>query len=283
MTRLKDAIDFTFALLQGKPTTIAGYGITDAASSASLAAHESDTTSVHGIADTSTLYRAGGTDVAVADGGTGASTAAAARTALGTNDATNITTGTLVPAYGGTLAIERTLSTGSIGVPGVEFSTMTTQVQTANRTYYEQFEVRKACTLTELFTEVTGAGAGSSVTRLGVYAADNVGTPGALVVDAGTVACDSTGVKSITGLSVALAPGFYMKARNSTGAPTLRIIRGGSRLAGIDSGMGGTPMFSQRYVNATIGAFPDPATAPASASVSATPFEHGIFMKVTGT
>lgn len=55
----------------------------DIATAAEAATHAADTTDVHGIADTAALYRAGGTDVAVADGGTGASTAAGARTNLG--------------------------------------------------------------------------------------------------------------------------------------------------------------------------------------------------------
>lgn len=53
------------------------------ATQAELDAHEADTTSVHGIANTANLYVSGGTDVAVADGGTGASTASGARTNLG--------------------------------------------------------------------------------------------------------------------------------------------------------------------------------------------------------
>lgn len=63
------------------------------ATDSELSAHESDTTSVHGITDTSTLYYSGGTDVAVADGGTGASTAAGAATnlGLGTGDSPQFT------------------------------------------------------------------------------------------------------------------------------------------------------------------------------------------------
>ena len=52
------------------------HGIADTsllATTANLSTHEADTTSVHGIANTANLYVAGGTDVALADGGTGAS------------------------------------------------------------------------------------------------------------------------------------------------------------------------------------------------------------------
>lgn len=43
----------------GTPTTVAGYGITDAVSSGALAAHASDSTDIHGIADTSALVLTG--------------------------------------------------------------------------------------------------------------------------------------------------------------------------------------------------------------------------------
>lgn len=72
---------------------------TDAASA--LTTHEADTTSVHGITDTSTLYRSGGTDVALADGGTGSSTAAGART--------NLEAAALTPTVGTSLGTTGTI------------------------------------------------------------------------------------------------------------------------------------------------------------------------------
>jgi len=53
------AITRTWATISGTPTTLAGYGITDAASDSELASHEADTTAIHGIADTAALVLTG--------------------------------------------------------------------------------------------------------------------------------------------------------------------------------------------------------------------------------
>ncbi len=88
---------------KGKTSAAAVVNFTPS-STADLTTHEADTTAVHGIADTSTLYRSGGTDVAVADGGTGASTAAAARTNLDVPSNAEAVLDTLVDAKGDLIA-----------------------------------------------------------------------------------------------------------------------------------------------------------------------------------
>jgi hypothetical protein len=76
--------------------------------------------------------------------------------------------------------------------------------------------------------EVTGAGtAATSVHRLGIWA-DSSGVPGTLLVDAGTVATDATGLKEAT-ISQALAANtLYWLGVVQQGAPaataTLRVV-----------------------------------------------------------
>jgi hypothetical protein len=55
ITRYRSDAPTTEQRSSRKATTLAGYGITDAATDAELAAHEADTTAVHGIANTANL------------------------------------------------------------------------------------------------------------------------------------------------------------------------------------------------------------------------------------
>lgn len=70
--------------------------------------------------------------------------------------------------------------------------------------YWTPFPVERDVTLDRIGVEITTAGA-STVLRMGIYA-DDGGSPGSLVLDAGTVDASSTGWKEIT-ISQALTAG----------------------------------------------------------------------------
>lgn len=140
--------DTAWADVTGTPTTLGGYGITDAASDSELATHEADTTAVHGITDTSTLYRAGGTDVALADGGTGASLSdpnadriffwddSAGATAFLTPGTGLTITGTTIDATGGSaLTIEEVDASPTVSATKLVFPNGTLGVVGAVATY----------------------------------------------------------------------------------------------------------------------------------------------------
>ena len=79
--------------------------------------------------------------------------------------------------------------------------------------------VPNAVTITRIGAEVTSTGEAGSKYRIGIYADDGTGTPGALVLDAGQIAGDSATVQELT-VSQTLAPGLYWVGGAVQSAPT---------------------------------------------------------------
>jgi hypothetical protein len=76
--------------------------------------------------------------------------------------------------------------------------------------HYLPIMVARSITIDALAIKVNASPAAGAVTRLGLYAPDATGRPGALAVDAGTVDCSSIGLKVASlGTPIVLAPGLY--------------------------------------------------------------------------
>ena len=73
---------------------------------------------------------------------------------------------------------------------------------------FTPWRVRYPLSITRLGAEITSAGDAGSVLRIGIYADDGTGYPGALVLDAGTIAGDSVAVQEIT-VAITLPPALY--------------------------------------------------------------------------
>jgi hypothetical protein len=124
------------------------------------------------------------------------------------------------------------------------------------------FIIPKALTLDRLGIQVTTAQVGGEC-RVGIYEnTPDTNYPGALVVDAGTLACTSTGHKSAT-ISETLEPGLYWGAciTNIASIAMYRMVNGFSTIhyssfGGYNNGWG----VAQAY-----GALPDPFTAGGAA------------------
>lgn len=187
-----------WADITGEPTTLAGYGITDAATDAELAAHEGDSTNVHGIANTANLALVGHVHAA---GDITTGTIATARLGSGTADATTFLRGDQTYAAppgggGGETAAVLSADTGrtvlALGESGLSF------LAAANTRYafraYPLF--RTAATTTGIAFQATGPAANFFVMQRRIptsLVAVTVGQARAYNSGVSTTAVDSAG------------------------------------------------------------------------------------------
>ena len=107
---------------------------------------------------------------------------------------------------------------GNYGPVGANLSTV------LNRLYAAPFRLNATTTFDRIGIDVATAAGAGGVARLGIYASDATGgLPGTLILDAGTVAIDSTGGKTIT-ISQQLTAGMYWLAiiNQTTGTAAVR-------------------------------------------------------------
>jgi hypothetical protein len=97
-------------------------------------------------------------------------------------------------------------------------------------------QIPKIVTLDRIGCEVTVVGQTGSTIALCIFGDDGTGYPGPLVLNAGTVAVDITGVKELT-ISQLLKPGTYwiggVITGSSTTPPTLRLLNGSETFVGV--------------------------------------------------
>lgn len=134
------------------------------------------------------------------------------------------------------------------------------------------FRVRSAQAFDRIAVEVSTAGGSGSLFRLGIKNHNtSTGRPGTVVVDAGTVAGDSLGLKEAT-ISQTLQPGWYWLsavAQAASGSPTLRGFSGG--LDPLDTASSGTSagLSNNLLVTGVSGALGDSSAATFALSSTA--------------
>jgi len=83
----------------------------------------------------------------------------------------------------------------------------TSSTNIANRMWFHPFVINKPITIKSLSMSLSGS-PNSGTMRIGIYS-DVSGTPTTLILDAGTIATTSNGVKTISSLNTTLNPGVY--------------------------------------------------------------------------
>lgn len=140
---------------------------------------------------------------------------------------------------------------------------------------FTPFQIPKKVTVTKVAFNVTVAGDASTTARVAIYSPHaTTKFPGSLLVDFGTIAIDSTGVKEYS-ISQVLDPGIYWLAinHNSTTSPTLRSITSSSfpAIGGSSSSLPASMInvYTQGFTYAAMPSTPSVSTSTSSAQVPA--------------
>lgn len=149
----------------------------------------------------------------------------------------------------------RILYSGVTGynIPGIDFLNVSTTAIATDTLRYGPMFVQTPITIDRIACEVTTAAAAGKLIRMGIYNADTNWQPTSLVLDAGTVAADTLGVKAIT-INQALPVGRYLLVSNTDGAPSLRMLGGGQRFMSIPA-LSGAPFNARCHVASAFATF----------------------------
>lgn len=140
------------------------------------------------------------------------------------------------------------------------------RTMTFNMLWIYPFDCQRAITIAKLACNVVNAGTAGSTIRLGVYSSDGAGSIGNLLVDGGTVAGDSTGVKTITMSTATGSDRLWLCAvwqGTNTSAPVLQAYSRPLPYIGWSSFVQFPPLIAYQYTGITGGL---PATLPAPTS-----------------
>lgn len=156
---------------------------------------------------------------------------------------------------------------GAYGLPGCTVSgggSGAMGALTANTTYFAPFRIDAAATCTALTISVNTAAAAGGLARLGIFSINASGMEAAhtLVLDAGSVATDSTGTKEIV-VSQALSAGWYaLGVMTNAGTPTLYCLNVGATLFGGAHRLSNDGFMTKRSLSVatTFGAYPSTLT-----------------------
>jgi hypothetical protein len=166
-------------------------------------------------------------------------------------------------------------------IPGVVVTAIATTTVAQDTIRYTPILIPTTVTLDQLAIEVsTASGTGGSTARMGLYNADTDWQPTTLVVDGGTVATDSTGVKTAS-ISQQLSPGRYLLAINASVNVACRAFRSGIPGNTLADSLGGSAFLSNLRVASAYAAFAGTGVVANAASSSSTPMEYVIVCRTS--